>query len=144
MGEKKIVLTDRTIFPHWQTENLRFGDTDQLGHVNNAVYATFSESGRVNLLLENGEIMVPSGVDTVIARLELDFRVELHWPGKVEIGTTVLGLGRSSYRLGQGMFSGDKCVATAVNVIVLIDLATRRSTPLPDSFRAYLSKFAPR
>lgn len=141
---KAIALTERGIFPHWQTEYLRFGDTDQLGHVNNAVYATFSESGRVNLLLQNGTSVHPPGTETVIARLEIDFRVELRWPGQVEIGTAVLSLGRSSYRLGQGMFSGGICVATAVNVMVLMDLTTRRATPLPDPFRAYLSSLSVR
>ena len=37
-------------FPTQVTENIRYGDTDRQGHVNNAVYATYFESGRVDLL----------------------------------------------------------------------------------------------
>ena len=32
-------------------EKLRYGDTDRQGHVNNAVYSTFLETGRVEMLL---------------------------------------------------------------------------------------------
>ena len=74
----------------------------------------------------------------MIARLELDFRAELGWRDVVEIGTVVLGVGRSSFTLGQGLFADARCVATARSVLVLIDETTRRATPLPEGLRARL------
>ena len=62
-----------------------------------------------------------------------------HWPDEVEIGTCVLKLGNSSVTLGQGLFLGDRCVATAENVMVLIDLQTRRPVPLPEALRTALA-----
>lgn len=131
-------LARRETFGFWTPEKIRYADTDRQGHVNNAVFATFCESGRVALFFEAGEKLAPPGCEFVIARLELDFRAELRWPGRAEIGTTVLDIGRSSFRLGQGIFSGETCAATAETVIVLLDSATRRAAPLPDPTRAGL------
>jgi acyl-CoA thioester hydrolase len=117
---------------------IRYADTDRQGHVNNAVFATFLESGRVAILYAPDREVAPEGASFVIARLVLDFRAEVHWPGEVLIGTTVLRLGKSSVTLGQGIFVKDQCVATAETVIVLVDLATRKSRPLPESSRKEL------
>ena len=78
----------------------------------------------------------------VIARQVLDFRGEILWPGSVDIGSGLLSIGRSSFTLGQGLFVGERCVATAETVIVLTDERTRRSTPLPDGVRSKLSTMA--
>ena len=97
-------LDQRASFTCWTQEKIRFGDTDRLGHVNNAVFATLSEAGRVAFLLENGLPVLGHGLTWVIARLELDYRAELMWPALADIGTNLLSIGRSSLRIGQGMF----------------------------------------
>lgn len=135
-------LTDRGHFPLWSRDVLRYGDTDRQGHVNNAAFATFCESGRVSFLCDPQAPLAPSGCSFVIARLILDYRGEIFWPGTVEIGTGVLSIGRSSFTLGQGLFVEDRCVATAETVIVMTSEATRRSTPLPEAVRARLSDLA--
>jgi acyl-CoA thioester hydrolase len=131
-------LTQRETYGFWTREKIRYADTDRQGHVNNAVFATFCESGRVALFYEAGEKLAPPGCEFVIARLELDFRAEMRWPGQAEIGTIVTAIGRSSFRLGQGIFCDQSCAATAETVIVLLDSATRRAASLPDATRAGL------
>jgi acyl-CoA thioester hydrolase len=128
-------LTERESFRHWTVDRLRYRDTDRQGHVNNAVFATFCESGRVSFLYDPANPLAPAGTEFVIVRLAIDFRAELHYPGEVEIGTTLLKLGRSSFTLGQGIFKGATCHATAEGVIVLLDQETRRAVPLPESVR---------
>lgn len=129
---------DRSRFRFWARDTIRYGDTDRQGHVNNAVYCTFSETGRVAFMYDPAAPLNPPGTQFVIARIVVDFRAEAEWPGEVEIGTAVVHVGRSSFRLEQGMWQADRLVATAENVIVLMDTATRRSTPLPDALRARL------
>ncbi len=131
-------LTDRGIFRFWSREVCRYGDTDRQGHVNNAAFVTFCETGRVLFLYDDAAPLAPPGCGFVIARLELDFRAELQWREVVEVGTTVLACGRSSFTLGQGLFAGPRCVATARSVLVLIDETTRRATPLPEALRTRL------
>jgi acyl-CoA thioester hydrolase len=130
--------TSRTAYAIWTSDTLRYGDTDRQGHVNNAVFATFCESGRVRFLYDEALDLRGPGSNFVIARLELDFLAELFYPGSVDIGTRVLSVGRSSFRLGQGIFTGEACAATAECVMVLVDDATRRSQPLTPRLRLWL------
>jgi acyl-CoA thioester hydrolase len=132
-------------FVCFSREKLRYGDTDRQGHVNNAVFATFLETGRVEMLFNSKtDLAGPDGA-FVLARLLLDYRKEVHWPGEVEIGTRVASIGRSSLRFEQGVFQNDQCVATAETTVVLTDVNTRRSKPFSDQARAYLeSKTKPR
>ena len=130
--------TARASYALWTTDTLRYGDTDRQGHVNNAVFATFCESGRVRFLYDEALDLRGPGGNFVIARLELDFLAELFYPGQVDIGTRVLAIGRSSFRLGQGIFDGERCAATAECIMVLVDDATRKSQPLTPRLRAWL------
>ncbi|WP_298354146.1 thioesterase family protein [Rhodoblastus sp.] len=125
-------------FPFHTREKLRYGDTDRQGHVNNAVFATFLETGRVDMLIDGGvDVMGPNGA-LVLARLVLDFRRELNWPGEVEIGTRVAAVGRSSLRLEQAVFLNGECVASGETTVVLTDATTRRSRPFSEAARAFL------
>jgi acyl-CoA thioester hydrolase len=118
-------------FPGHTTEIIRFGDLDAQGHVNNTVFATYFESGRVHLLRRSGKPLNPPGATSVLARLDINFLQELHWPGTAEIGTGVAEIGRSSYTFAQAIFRGGQCAATARATMVMIDETTRRSRPLP-------------
>ena len=113
-------------------DKIRYADTDRQGHVNNAAFATFLETGRVEILYEPGAPLFDEGASFVIARLALDFRAEIRWPGEVAIGTRVARVGRSSITLEQGLFQDDACVATAETVIVHVDDADGRSRALDD------------
>jgi acyl-CoA thioester hydrolase len=126
-------------FPNQTYDKLRYGDTDRQGHVNNAVFATFLETGRVALLEGSARGLRDPNFSFVIARLELDYRGEVFWPGTVEIGSGVKSLGKSSVSFAQAVYQAGSCVATAVTVIVQVDNTTHRSAPLSDELRAYLT-----
>src|SRR4051812_15377816 len=110
---------------------IRFGDLDPQGHVNNTVFSTYFETGRVMFLREPDNMLSPPGSTSVLARLDVNFLKELHWPGTVEIGTATAGIGRSSYTFMQAIFHAGGCAATARATMVLIDMETRRARPLP-------------
>jgi acyl-CoA thioester hydrolase len=132
-------LTDRASFKTWTSDKLRFNDTDMLGHVNNAVFATACETGRVTFLYDPEHPMAPDGTDFVVVRLVIDFRREMRYPGTVEIGTRITRVGRSSITMGQGLFKDGECVATAEGTCVLIDRETRKAVPLPPELRERLT-----
>jgi acyl-CoA thioester hydrolase len=135
-------LVERAAFATWTQDIARYGDTDRQGHLNNAVFSTFLESGRVALLYDPVRKLVPPAHEFVIVRLTMDFRAEMSWGGAVEIGTVVRRLGRSSFVLGQGIFQGGVCAATAETIMVLVDDATRRAVPLAEGLRAELERYA--
>ena len=112
-------------------EIVRFGDMDRQGHVNNAVYSTYLETGRVSVIFDPDQGLQVAGATTVLARIQIDFLKELRWPGQIEVGTAVGDIGRSSYVFTQGIFCDGVCVASGRSTMVLIDLETRRAKPLP-------------
>ena len=113
------------------TEKLRYCDTDRQGHINNAVYSTLFESGRVDFLYDSEQPFIQKKKQFVVVKLVINFIEEMHWPGDVIIGSGVSRVGRSSFNLLQGVFLGGKCMATSESVIVLLDEKKRKSTPLP-------------
>lgn len=117
-------------YPLRTFEKLRYADTDRQGHVNNAIFSTMLETGRVELLYSSQPSLCAPGCAFVIASLQLDFLGEINWPGTVEIGTGVLSVGRSSLTLEQALFQDGACRATARTVIVQMDESSRKSSPL--------------
>src|SRR3954464_4202548 len=118
-------------FPELSIDTIRFGDLDPQGHVNNTVFSTYFETGRVMFLREPGNMLSPPGTTSVLARLDINFLKELHWPGTVEIGTGIAEIGRSSFTFLQAIFRKGACAATGGATMVMIDGQTRRSRPLP-------------
>jgi acyl-CoA thioester hydrolase len=119
-------------FPMKTIEKLRFADTDRLGHITNTVFAVCCQNARMELLCDPRRVPIPRNTLFVIAKLVLEFRAEMHWPGTVEIGTRVERVGRSSVTLTQALFVQEACVAIAESVVALIDMTTRRSALLPE------------
>jgi acyl-CoA thioester hydrolase len=118
--------------PYRLSDNVRFADLDPNQHVNNAVYATYFETGRVTLMKDRSLGLMPEGLAWIMVRLDIHFRAELRWPGKIELGLGVTKLGRTSVTFEQVVFSEGRCVASAQAVTVLIDDLTRKPTPLTD------------
>jgi acyl-CoA thioester hydrolase len=135
-----LPATERASYRIWTYDKLRYNDTDRQGHVNNAVFATFCETGRVAFLYDKSLALAAPGCSFVVARLAIDFRAELYFPGTIDIGTRVLKIGRSSFVVGQGIFIGELCAATAETVGVQTSDETRRSQALTLEMIAWLAE----
>jgi acyl-CoA thioester hydrolase len=122
-------------FPYRLTDNVRFADLDPNQHVNNAVYATYFETGRVTLVKDRSYGLVPPGLSWMLVRLDIHFRAELKWPGSVELGLGVSKIGRTSATFDQVVFSQGRCIASAQSVTVLIDEVTRKPAPITDEIK---------
>ena len=131
-GRKAPKLED---FPHRTTDIIRYGDLDGNSHVNNAVFSTFFESGRVTLFRPPERGLMPKGLIWTLAHIAIDYLGEMQWPGTVETGIGLIELGRTSATFYQAIFFEGRCVATARAVNVLIDSTTRQPTPIPDEVR---------
>ncbi len=128
-------------FPLKAFDKIRYADTDSQGHVNNAVFNTFLETGRIELIYGPE---VPLSAETsalVIANLNMNFIAEIHWPGQIDIGTGILKVGNSSITILQNLFQNDQCVASAKTVIVHMDSNIKKSSPLPDPARDALNRY---
>lgn len=136
MDTDAAALSDPRVL--WTEDILRFADTDAIGHINNTTFSVLCESGRVHLLTTRINPTLPAGVFFVIARLAIEFRAELHYPGAARTGTWITRIGRSSLAFEQIIVSNGHVAATSEAVCVLMDAATRRPTAFPDETRRAL------
>ena len=116
-------------YPHALTHQLRYGDTDRQGHINNAVYATLFEFGRTQLLFDLKQPLLNQGSEPVMERLVIDYLSELHWPGEVIVATAVQKMGRTSMTLAQAVFGPTGCAAAGEAIIVQLVSTCRRPKP---------------
>src|SRR5690606_22974943 len=114
-------LADAAFYTCWTDAIIRHTDCDNQGHVNNSVFATLFNDGRVDLFQRGGAQIVPKGWATVLVSLHIDFLAELTYPFAVKIGSAVLDLGRASFTIGQGLFDRKgACVGAALCVMALL------------------------
>jgi acyl-CoA thioester hydrolase len=118
---------------------LRYADMDMLGHLNNAVYATLFEAGRVAYVEEVLQPLTPAGAGYVIVRLTVDFKAEARYPGIASIRTRISRVGGSSMTYVQDLRVNGQLAATAESVCALFDLEKRKAMRCPDAMRAILA-----
>lgn len=133
-----IDLTDRASFVHFTPVTIRFSDQDSMGHINNVAIAQFIEAGRTQYVYDLIRATGCSEVEFILARVVIDYRAELHYPGSVEIGSRIFRVGNKSLTTGYGVFRGDTCYATSESVNVFYDMTTRKTMVPPEAFRTAL------
>lgn len=132
-------LTSRDSFAVWTTVSVRYGDLDPNNHVNNGAINQYFEDGRVGFRLQRlTEVAGDTLSGFAVVKFTANYLAPAHYPGDVEVGTVVTRIGGSSYGLGQGVFQGGKCVATAEIVTVQFDPETSKSVALAAPFRRAL------
>ena len=124
----------------YETEiDVRFRDLDSMGHVNNAVYATFLEHART-LYMDDVFGDRPEEINVALVNLEIDFRRQVRFRETVTVGVGVTELGESSATMAYEVTTGDELAATGETVLVAID-AEGNSRPLPDAIREHIREF---
>lgn len=117
---------------------MRYSDTDAMGHVNNAVYVQYLETSRVVMMrdLQGGDDQVRS----VVARLELDYGLEVKLGQEVVVEALVERLGRKSWTIISRIVADGVPSAFARTVEVRVNDANEPVAlgDLPEVLRPYL------
>ena len=112
---------------------VRWGDLDAFGHVNNATYLVYAQEARYawSKMLE-----------MVVARAEVDFVAPIY-TGDIylDIEIWVNKIGNSSFGLTYEMKNGDELVARVKTVQVTVSMDTKKSRPINDAEREFLTKY---
>jgi acyl-CoA thioester hydrolase len=113
-----------------------FRDIDVFGHVNNAVFLTYFELGRTQLWFEINGQGGPRDINFIVARAEVDFRLQLGME-PIEILTRIGEMRHSSFDFLCEIrkSGGAEVAATGRVVVVLFDWTTRTKVPIGDALR---------
>ena len=116
---------------------MRFGDTDALGHVNNASFASYAEVARLDFLRLFGR----SVRSLILASLHIDFRRQVRFDERVHVETRIERIGTSSITLAQTIFAGDERAADIRSTVVYFDYEHGKSRALTPEMRDSLAPF---
>jgi acyl-CoA thioester hydrolase len=120
-------------------DQVRFRDVDAMGHVNNAVFATYVEQARIEYLRSLGVLDGPLYMGMILARLEIDFLAPALPEGEIEIGVRASRSGNKSFELEYELEQQGRAVARAATVLVAYDYDRAQSMPLPKAWRDVLA-----
>lgn len=136
----RTVPLPRSALRFWTGEKLRNADTDQFRHINNAVIATFLEAARMEIFAPASIRPLMETANLAVVQLLIDFRQELYFPGRVDIGSTVISVGRTSMRLRQAVFmaGSETCAVSAEATCVLLHPDSGRPHPINAALRRHL------
>lgn len=121
---------------------VRWGDMDALGHVNNTVYFRFMEQCRVEWLDVAVGPTVAGKEGPVIVNAHCNFRRQLKYPARIAVDMYAGKLGRTSvettYVIRDASDSGI-IYADGGAKVVWVDFEKEKSTAMPDSLRQLLT-----
>lgn len=120
---------------------IRFGDIDRLGHVNNAVYAQFFDIGRVEFLKRHMPGLRFDGRTLVLVHLETDFIRPVFEHDRIAVETYMERIGGKSITMMQEIRDEAGVLrARCRSVLSTLDMADGGSFPMPADWRAVLER----
>ena len=112
---------------------VRWGDLDAFGHVNNATYLVYAQEAR---------FAWSKMIELVVARAEVDFIAPIYTGDiYIDVEIWVNKIGNSSFGLTYEMKNGDELLARIKTVQVTVSMDTKKSRPLKDSEREFLTQY---
>jgi len=120
----------------------RFRDLDAFGHVNNAVYASYIESARVELL-NNWKIpRFNKGKSIIMASLKINYHSQLSHPTSLVIGQKITRIGRSSFDIESIVFdsnnidsNNNRVICSALVTVVCFDFDSQTPVEVYESIK---------
>jgi len=115
---------------------VRFRDTDAMGHVNNAVFLSYLEMARVAYCHELwGDSLRDDSFNFILARVEIDFLAPVGLFDDPVVHISLSGAGRSSFEFTYLIESSKtgKALARAKSIQVAYDYTEGKSVPLPEA-----------
>ena len=120
---------------------VRWGDMDIFGHVNNANYFRYLEQARISWFETIGAPSGNVGHGPILVAAACNFRIPIVYPATVEVRTYVKSLGRSSIPMYQEIVDANNpstLYADGDSTIVWIDYQRGKSEMLPEELRALI------
>jgi acyl-CoA thioester hydrolase len=137
-------------FGHRVVIEVRFADTDAMGHVNNAVYLTYCEMARIRYWTDVTGDPVAAGQEgaesLILAEARITYRAPVFHGERVTVESRANHIGRSSFTLEHRLTAEDpdgvvRLVAVSTSVLVRYDYGSGRPVALGDAFVAAIEGF---
>ena len=124
--------------------HVRWDDIDAFGHINNAKYLTYIQEARFDFtwLSRVRAGVKPYLVDMVVGRAEVDYILPIYDAGfDASVDIWVSRIGNASFDMRYEIKSEKGLHAKARTVQVVVDMETKRSRPLNEEEREFLTQY---
>ncbi len=121
---------------------IRFNDMDPMQRVNNSVYSSYLELGRLDFCKKYISIKTLEDIPFVLVRVELDILNSLRPGEEAEVHTWVLKVGNTSWDFAANIINPVSKIiyAKARTVQVYYDYRLDSKFPIPNDFRKILEQ----
>ncbi len=123
---------------------IRFGDIDALGHINNNIYFSYFDLGKTAYfdLIRPRAASWTEGL-IVVAHIEVDFFSPIYYKEKIVVETKIKKLGEKSGIFLQQLRSvkNNEIKCRSESVFVAYNANTQSSMPIPDEWREVISAY---
>ncbi|PJZ54464.1 acyl-CoA thioesterase [Leptospira adleri] len=118
----------------------RWMDMDPFAHVSNSVFVSYLEIGRVDYCRRRFGVKDVFEVPFILARIEIDLKKSIEINHVVEVQTSVIRIGNSSWDFQSVILESNtkEIFAVAKTVQVTFDHKTKASIPIPPKVRSIL------
>ena len=123
---------------------IRFRDIDSMGHVNNAVYFTFFEQGRVEFFKQVFGLEQITDVNIILGHIRCDFLKPIRLLDTIFLRLWVSKIGRKSYDFRYDIVQREDTriiYAKGSSVQIFYDYGKACSVEIPDQIRSRLQDY---
>ncbi len=120
-----------------------FSDTDAQGVVYYGRYFPYFDLARVEYHRHLGLTAGGDGAEYVMRAVKIEYHAPARFDDTIEVFVRVARIGRTSATFEHAAYlvESDGLMATAHQTVVLVDLATRKASPIPESYRTTIRAF---
>jgi acyl-CoA thioester hydrolase len=133
-------------FRFYHPVEVRYGDLDPQGHVNNAKYLTYFEQARIQYMIELGLFTKDQSfmeIGVIIADVHISYFEPIYFGQNIKVGVHAANLGNKSMTWEQNILDADsgKELARGEVVIVTYDYKEEKTIPIPQGWREKFIEF---
>lgn len=125
---------------------IRYGDLDPQGHVNNAKHLTYFEQARVQYMVELGLFVKDQSfmeIGVILADVHITYLEPIYFGQEVKVGVRAAKLGTKSMTWEQNIvdITTGKELATGEVVLVTYNYKEEKTIPIPEEWRDKINQF---
>ena len=133
-------------FRFYHPIEVRYGDLDPQGHVNNAKFLTYFEQARVQYMIELGLFTKDQSfmkIGVIIADIHITYFAPIYFGQSIQVGVRAWKFGNKSMTWEQNVLDAEtgKEVAKGEVVIVTYDYKEQKTIPIPQEWKEKIIEF---
>lgn len=125
---------------------VRYGDLDPQGHVNNAKYLTYFEQARIYYMIQLGLFSKDQSfmeVGVIVADIHITYHAPTHYYDHIKAGVRTAKIGNKSMTWEQCVMNAETGEVAASGTIILVayDYVEKKTIPVPDEWKRKIREF---